>query len=353
MSLLFIDGMDLYGNNADLQAAGWSLVGPSGISVDLSGGRHGNGSIKIKGGSNINRPIVTGAVPVLIVSFAAKIDSLAHAVDEKILEFYTNSGVDLVSYYTINTTGQLVGKDFNDTTVDSSPVGTVKEGVWQFFEFKTIISNSSGVIQAKVNEDLVVDATGLDTKPGTEEIFDKFVIHGASDDSSFGVTIDDIHAIDSAGAYWDDYIGDSTVDTLLPNSDDATDAAWLSFPSQVAGSEYLNIDDPEPGSDDGDSTYNYSNSPADDSLYGFDDLSNTPQQIFAVQLSLSARKSDAGTRTVKHLFKGDTKIAEAAFSPNTSYELHRKIRERSADSSPVAWTKSKVDTLLAGMRMDS
>jgi hypothetical protein len=171
--------------------------------------------------------------------------------------------------------------------------------------------------------------------------------------TSFGVTIDDIVVNDNSGTEVYFMLGDITIDTLLPNSDDATDAAWSSQPVQSVGDEHLNIDDPIPGSDDGDSTYNYSSITSSDSLYGFDDLPKTPQQIFAVQLSLSAKKSDGGSRTMAHLFKNDTKLAGVTFGPTTSYELHRSARGKTADSTPVAWTKSKVDSLLAGMRVVS
>jgi hypothetical protein len=352
MTMNFADGCDLYGATSDLNKASWNIADSPNVTVLTNGGRFSNGSVAIRGSAASIYRATEVANSTIFVQLAFKLESLVHATDEIMLKLFNNSGADTICSIAISQVGEIKAYDSSDSLVATSAAAVIREGVWQYLELKVLIDNS-GTITVKISGSQVINATGVDTKPGAGEDVDRVQIYSASDAAGFGIIIDDIIFFDDAGSINNDFLGDVTIDTLLPNSDDATDAAWASFPAQGTGDDHLNIDDPIPGSDDGDSTYNFSKTVSADSLYGFDDLAETPQYIYGVQLALSAKKSDAGSRSVAPLFKNDTKIAGVTFNPGTDYEINRQIREQSADASPVDWTKAKVDALLAGMRLVS
>jgi hypothetical protein len=351
MAMIFIDSMDLYSADSDLQAGGWILDVPSQITPQTSGGRFGGGCVLVQYITGPARA-VTISGSTLIIQCAFKHSALTYATNKECVTIYNNSGADRCASLKINTNGSIGAYDASNSLVGVSGAGVIKENVWQYLEVKFVISDT-GSITVKIDETQVINATSVDTKPGTATDIDKVKFQGAVAGAAQGIYYDDILFLDDSGSLNNDFIGDQVVTSLLPDSDDGTDAAWLSQPSQSVGSEYLNIDDTIPGAPDGDTSYNYSSTPADDSLYGFQNLAVTPASIPAVQLTLEAKKSDGGSRSVKHLFKGDTKIAGSAFNPGTTYEKHRLIREQSADASPVAWTAAKVNALLAGMRLES
>jgi hypothetical protein len=338
-------------SDSSLQKAGWILGSTAQVNALTSGGRFNGGCVSLEGVTNIKRG-VTISGNTIIAQFAMRIFHLNDITTPRdFVVFYNNAGNNMCSRIRATGNGNIKAVDSTSATVATSDTGVLKDNIWQYIEVKIVVSDS-GSITVKVDGVQVINATGVDTKPTTPTDIDVVAFLSTSNTSN-DTFFDDIIFMDSSGSLNNNFIGDHAIKTLLPDSDDATDAAWLSQPSQSVGSEYLNIDDTVPGSDDEDSSYNYSNTPADDSLYGFESLGITPDSIPAVQLTLSAKKSDGGARTVKHLFKGDTKIAEAAFSPGSEYGLHKKIREQSADSTPVAWTAAKVNALLAGMRLES
>jgi hypothetical protein len=351
MALLFADGCDLYGADADLLAAGWDIDTLSLVSAQSSSGRFGGGGIECEWNIGINRP-VTISGSTIIVAFAFKVESLTRATNERLIEFKNNTGADSCGKVEVSIDGSVRVKDAAGVVQGTSASGLIKSLVWAYAEIKLVVGDA-GSITVKINGTQAIDATAIDTKPGSATDVDFIRLTGASDTTGKGVIFDDILIIDDAGSFVNDFIGDTTIETKLPNGDDGTDADWSSQPSQTPGNVYTNIDDTIPGSDDGDSSYIYSNTGSDDSMFVFQNLDGTPATIHAVQVALSARKTDGGSRVIAPLLTGDVKTVGTSINPGTDYELFREIWEQSTEAVPGNWTPTLVNAARAGVRMVS
>jgi hypothetical protein len=307
MALIYMSGMDLNSATADLQKNGWSLDVPNDISIRNTEGRFGTGSVLVKLSGGLTRE-VSIAASTLIIQVAFRHNALVYATSRDFVVVYNNSGADKCASLKINTNGSIGAYNAAGTLVETSVAGVVKEGVYNYLQLKIVISDT-GSITVKVDGTQVINATSVDTKPGTATDIDKVKFQGAVTGSSNGINYDDFIFMDDSGSLNNDFLGDRRVYTLLPTGDDGTDADFSSQPSQGVGDTYLNVDDPIPGAPDGDTSYNYSNTPGDETLHDFANLPVTPATVDAVQVTLYAKKDDGGARALAALLKADVKTA--------------------------------------------
>lgn len=351
MAIVLMDGFDLYGSNTDILRGGWSYNDSADTHVYTTGGRFGGTTIEVETEDYIQRQISIAASTV-IFQFAFRLESLSNAGNQYMFTALNNLGASTCFRLKLSTGGAVTLVDANSSTVASSPAGIIKQNVWQYMEIKAVISDTGSVI-VKVDGSEVINDAAVDIKPGSATDVDSFRLMGASTNSATGVRYDDVIVMDDSGSVNNDFIGDRRIETLLPTGDDATDADWISQPAQSVGDEYLNIDDPVPGSNDGDTSYLYSATPGDESLFDFENLSTTPAEINAVQVTLEAKKSDGGSREMAHLLKADTKATGTTFNPGTDYEVHREVWEQSTEAVPGPWTPALVNAAQAGVKLVS
>ena len=89
--------------------------------------------------------------------------------------------------------------------------------------------------------------------------------------------------------------------------------------------------------------------PGNQDLYGFANLAVTPTTIFGVQSCITAKKSDAGVRSVKQQVRsGGTDYDGDTTALATDYETHCEIAETDPDTA-VAWTESGVNAAELGV----
>jgi hypothetical protein len=293
---------------------------------------------------------MTGSV--FMTQFAFKHQRLSDATTRNFVEFYNNSGADLCGFFRISTNGELLAYDETSALVQTSAPGVITENVWQYGQMKITIGDSGSIV-AKVGADEVINISGVDTKPGTAVDVDKVTFNGASDDLSLGIYYDDFIFMDGSGTKNNDLRGDRRVYTLLATGDDGTEADFSSQPAQAVGSTYLNVDDPVPGAADGDTSYNHSSTPGDETLHDFENLPIVPAVVDAVQVTLCSKKSDAGARSMAAVMQADVKEAGATFNPGTDYEETRTIWEQTTEASPDDWTGAKVNAVKAGYKLVS
>lgn len=350
MAILFVDGCDLYGSDADIQHGGWALSAADLVEAVTDGGRFGGGSIRCEYTHGVTRG-VTIAASTLCCQFAFKHEQLSEATDELFFRARNNGGSQTCASLEITVTGAIRAKNSSGALVGTSVTGVVNEQVWHYCEVKVVCADS-GSILVKIDGTEVLNLTGVDTKPGTATDIDSVGFFGASDSSSLGVVFDDFILIDDSGSNVTDLIGDRRIYTLLPDTDTAT-VDFSSQPSQSVGDVHTVVDDPVPGSDDGDSTYIYSATPNDEILFDFEDLPVNPASIEAVCVTLTAKKDDAGARSMAALLSADVKTAGATFNPGTDYEQHRTIWEQTTEAVPASWTGTKVNAAQAGTKLVS
>lgn len=235
MSVLFIDGFDHYGTDADgrlnmldgvwaeLTSTGGVVVSPE---VPGFGPRSGIASLHMNSSASqdgIARVVLPGLKTTLIVSLGVYLPSLPafNNTSYRLIQFCDNTNTVMFTL-SISTTGDVVlrsGEAGAAIVQSGSPVLTA--GTWHHLEARIVISDTVGEFEVRVDETTVaIDADGLDL--GTTSIaqlrFHAEGTGGGNPETDFW--LDDIILKDALGGVNDGFSGDMRVATLVPNLDD-------------------------------------------------------------------------------------------------------------------------------------
>ena len=137
-------------------------------------------------------------------------------------------------------------------------------------------------------------------------------------------------------------IGEARAQLLLPVADDG-----VQWTPKTAGP---NVDMVKEERVDQDTTYNESNTPGQQDMFTMQDLPGIPRKVYAVQLTMAAKKSDSATRVIRQLVKlnGQVYTGPEEFQ-SANYTWRRFIMDQAPDGTP--WTPEKVNALGIGYRI--
>lgn len=209
------------------------------------------------------------------------------------------------------------------TFLGGTESGILVASTWYYIELKATIDNA-GTAAVRINGASALTFSG-DTQATGNASASAVLLGG--DRTQSGTTIfDDVYMCDgTGGSPYNDFLGDIRVETLYPNGNGAT--------SNFTGSDgnstdnYLLVD--EAGGHDGDTTYVESGTINDKDTYAYTNLTNSTGTVYAVQPILEARKTDAGSRSVKSVARlggGTEEDAASASALATGYSLYSDIR---------------------------
>ncbi len=236
----------------------------------------------------------------------------------------------------------VVSTTLTNVIVRGSTIGTFSwsSDVWHRMEIKLTVDDAVGEVTIRLDNNEVFTATGIDTQQGTNAWTDRIDL---VTENRLGAheNFDDIVVNDDQGTTNNTWLGDLKIETLRPTAaGDATDFT----PS--AGANWENVDDLT-GPDE-DTTFNESAVAGHQDLYTTADLSGTPNTIHAVVIRATARKDDAGSRSIQLLSKtGVTTDVGASQVLLTSYTNFHEIHEIDPDTT-VAWTPTGVNGIQIG-----
>lgn len=218
-------------------------------------------------------------------------------------------------------------------------------GVWYYLEFKVTIDNSAGTADLWIDGVNVISLTSQDTQATANAYANEFKI-GRDAGSDISGHLDDLVVIDCSGsAPTNDRLGDVVVPALFPDGNGNY--------SQLVGSDsnstdnYLLVDETPPN---GDSDYVESSTVGDMDTYTYQDLTPTSGDVYAVQVCMYARKTDAGTRkiaSVARLSGTDDVSSDQILS--ASYQYLTDLRE--AKPGGGAWSISNVNSAEFGVKV--
>lgn len=272
-------------------------------------------------------------------------------------EFNGNQTGDLLAFWDVLQTGGaehiviLVEHGVNliiqrgSTTIGFAPK-VMQMNRWHYLEAKVTVSNSVGSVEVRINGKTVVNLSGIDTQNGgSAEISMVRFRHsdGAGNGKSLQFLIDDIYVCNDVGTVNNDFLGLTSVETLVPNA--AGDSAQFT-PS--AGNNHDNVDDDE--GDDGDTTYNQSTTSGHKDLFGCQDLTNITGTIHGVQVEAIARVTSATPQPIITKVKSSTTEGSGTtrgIASTPEYVGVRDIFEQDPDAS-AAWTTTTVNAMQIG-----
>jgi hypothetical protein len=344
--LRFVDGFDHYAV-ADVLTK-WSTgvgVTSSGLAISTSFGRNGSGGARFSDSYSIVKQIDSQASWVIGFGFrCAALPSSGSRILCALMDSLTNQ-VEL----RLNATGTLsVTSNGNSLSGGTSTI-TLTAGVYYYLELKATIATSisSGTCKVSVGGVNAITVTaGANTRQGTSNASANGVSIGPqAGGGGISHDYDDFYACDSQGSTNTDLLGDVRVETIFP-----TGAGNSTNMTPNTGSNYAAVNQT---AQDGDTTYVATPTATTKDTYAMGDLSSSPASVKGVQIAVTARKDDAGTRTVASVVRsGGADYDATAQALADTYAMLLDVRETNPDGS-VAWTGTTVNTMEAGVKLVS
>lgn len=227
------------------------------------------------------------------------------------------------------------------TTLATSDPGDFTPNVYKYFELKYIPHISSGLVELRINEQVILTFTG-DTITGYET---GRGVAAASNTTFINVYLHDLYALSTeSGTDNNDYLGDIRVDCFFAN----TDGAENTFTPSVGTNNAAMVDDLAP---DADATYVQAGNVGDVELYNVDTLS-LGTLIYGVQQVSSTRKTDAGQVEMSFSTKttsGSRKeISDETIGDNFSFVISMMDNDPESGND---WTDAIVNDTQFGFRI--
>lgn len=222
----------------------------------------------------------------------------------------------------------------------TTPVGLILEAQWHHVECAITISDTVGTVDVGIDGVNVLSLTAQDTRNGAPTNIDTLAMPRLINNATNTATVayDDFHFSDTAVL-----LGDRRVETLYPTSDVAQ-----GFARSAGAVNYTLVDE---AIVNGDTDYVQGSIVGDLDTYGFGDLSTTPLNVTAVQLSAFALKTDAVARSIALQAKSGASTTDgASFGLATTYGKHERLMLVDPNTS-AAWTAAAVNALTGGPKV--
>lgn len=221
--------------------------------------------------------------------------------------------------------------------IAQSAPNIIRFGIYYHIEIKLVANAVTGTIEIRVNGATVVSFVG-NTGAG---VFSSIIIGCVTDidGNAAGIFIDDFVLMNGAGASNNNFIGDSRVQSFLPNGN----GNYSELIGQDANSvdNYLNVDEAAP---DAGTTYNGGATLGDQDSYAFPNLPATVDTVRAVTQRAYAASSDAAARNALNFVRiAGADFTSAEFTmPSATYAEYNNIHNVSP-ATAVAFTPAEFD----------
>lgn len=345
MALLFIDSFDHYVSTELLVTITkkWQQGAPS--TQTGAYGRNGTNGLKLihTSGTNsfVRKTLPAPKTTVIIGAGVRFINTGGLTPQDPVVFSFVENGVTQVDVR-FNQNTNLLYVTRNGTTLATGTT-TLLYGVYYHIEFKATINTSTGSYTLRINELQELTASGVNTQGTAAAVVDSIQL-GALQFNTFNeVDYDDLYVCDSLGGVNNDFLGDCRVQCLFPESAGAT-SGW----TPLSGQNYTNVDDVTP---DDDTTYVSTGVAGTIDTYAMNDLAATTGSVKGVQTVVSARKDDAGTRTIAPVIRiGATNYAGNNQNIMTTYSMFLQQYDVSP-ATAAAFTISEVNAMEAGEKL--
>lgn len=322
MTIIFIDGFDLYSATVPETSRGWGRSATS-----RQTGRFGGQAARIAngGGSGIFGQTFAANSQV-VVGFAMNCISSQYGDAKNVFELRHAGG--LCAGIHVNTGGIIRIKNAANTVVHTTAAVMPLSGAgFVHLELAVLRHASAGTIDLYVDGVQVAALTGQNT--GSANIDNAQI----PELQAFGgtVDIDDFHLITGSITP----LGDCRIETLRPSADTA-DKDW----ARSTGADNFALVDET--TSNGDTDYVSSATATDKDIYACADLSSSPATIHAVSPTIIARKDDATARTIAGRVKSSASVGGATHTMGSAYQGFGAPVELDPNGS-IAWATAAVN----------
>jgi hypothetical protein len=337
MALLFMDGCEHY-ITADL-AEKYTYVS----SQAVSNTRARTGTYSISGGVHGIAVAASGATA--IVGYGVYATAGGHYCTVGLGGFASATYAHVSMR--VETDGSVTvrnGISSSATILGQTSPAAFRFSMWNYVEIKIGLHDSTGTVTVKVNGTALLTLTGKDTI-GTPASATWNAVEWSNGATAW---VDDIYLCDGSGGLNDDLLGEVRVVTLLPVTDAVAAGSNADFTCSTSTDHGALVDDAAPNDDTdyvSSSTLNHVDS------WEYPALGYTGT-IKGVQMSLSARKTDSGTRAIAAVTRpvATNRVHATNHYLGTSYAYWRAIWELNPEDSG-AWEVADVDGAEFGVKV--
>ena len=246
-------------------------------------------------------------------------------------------------------TGALVIRNVAETVLWTS-TSLLLANTWYYIEWSTTCA-TAGSTAVYINGASTPDSPAYsgDTQNGSNTI--TVFAFGANDGTGTPVTAryGDWYANSATGGIAKDNTrwGDTKVVAYLPNAAGNVNGLVSITTGTAAATNYLEVDDPT--TEDDDTTYVYGTSAVDS--YNFPALGFTPLSIQSVVTRITAKKTDAGARTIATRTRSNSvDYDSSAEALGTSYTVFAFVQPQNPNTS-TSWTQSTYEAAEFGPKV--
>lgn len=340
MALLFIDGFDHYDPQAlDDFGQPWLARGKAAYlspqATRVQGRRPSSFALRLpegSGGGYVKN--LDSTKTSLIIGASIRVVPYENTYTEPLLLGVRDANAQVAHLVKIGEDGRLklYRWQYGNEDLISTSVATAAARGWHYIELQVTQGSSNGVLSVRINGILAIQMNAQNTIQGGGQLLTAFL--GAIPGQSCPLTldVDDFYIADTSGTINNTFLGDVRVDALKAQADGSLNQ-WTVTPSGTAAWEAVS---------DEDETTNIT-APSAGLRQSFDvaplPVMATPA-VFGVQLTMLARKTDAGLGKLKGLVVSG---AQTAVSPEVILQEQQawqcSLFERNPNGN-VQWTEA-------------
>lgn len=342
MALLVFEGFDSINSVTDLITGPFnSVLGGTNPTINTANARTGSGNcvglngavspgmqlLKATGGSGstiiIGAAMITNNGKGFIGAFNGAVCQVSFACD--------TSGT-LTVYRGSPATGTLLG------TASTIALASV----YNYFELQVTVTTASGSIVARVNGQIVINLSSLNTSFDGTSIINQIGVGNTYTSVGNAGYLDDLYVSDLSGnAPYNTFLGDVHVSTLFPSANGTV--SWT--PS--SGQNWQNVSETAM---DSDTSYNTCLVPGQIDLFSTPGLTTTPITIYGVQIKMATRMEGAGNDSIAGVISSNSIVqigsSQAVLSNYTYVDQVFTVDPNTAG----AWTKAGVNAAQYGYK---
>lgn len=338
MAIRLVESFDWCTTSTDLHGR-YSVIDFN-SSIAVGSGRFGGNAWSFGSTANESLQVHGGPFgPRIVVGFAFNSSNpLANFAVIELWDGLFNHGGTAQVTLAINAAGKLEARSGNNGATIAGPGPLVLQpNTYYYIECDILIAAANaGSFSCQVDGVSQFNVAGITTQQSAASQMTHFMCLGAGNPALF----DDMYLKDTAG-----FLNPCRVILKKPNANGATNQ-WTATP----GPNNFAMVNEVPA--DGDTTFNVDATAGDIDLYGFTALGQNPASIFAVQVSLFARKDDAAARTIATMVRSGganfTGVTQPALT--TSYlDFYLQIYEQDPNTA-AAWLLAALDAAQFGVK---
>lgn len=335
MALLYLDGVDHYSSNADMDKK-WSVRSNGGTSAS----QHRTGTQSYDYSSSDGPRMLfpsAQAHATFIVGFALYTPDYLTTGFAGWLVFAGDGGATSHLVLHINSMGVMRVLRSSTVLGTTDPVLTYTS--WHYIEMKATLHDSTGAVELRVDGTTVLSLSGIDTKnAGTGSVFDciRFNETGFAN-NSFS---DDFYICNGDATSPNDFLGDIAVETIYPSGAGNTTGLTPS-----TGANYAAVDEALWSTTD----YVSSSVATTKDTYAFGNVS-TPRSIVAVQGNYYAQKTDGSRLLVPVVRHSGTDYDSTGIPLPQSFTDLRQIWVTNPGTGS-AWTDTDLNAAEFGVKV--